>query len=176
VSLFTTIFVLIILLFNFRNFLFPIILMTAIQGGIWINFAIPFVSGSPVSFIGYLLICGIQMGATIDYGIVLASRYNSEKLNYADRAEAMAVAENAVFPTIITSGSILTIAGFAMGILGAGVVGKMGLLLGGGALSSVLIVLLVLPSMLLVLDKISDKAGLAYIKEKIAQKRKKNNA
>lgn len=150
-------FILVILLFTFRNFSLPIILALAIQGGIWINFAIPFLAGNSVTFIGYLIITAIQMGATIDYAIVLTNRYRTTKHLYPDRYTAMAESENAVFSTIITSGSILTITGFALGIAASGVVAQLGILLGIGTLASILIVLLILPSLLLVTEKLVDK-------------------
>ncbi len=158
VCLCSLVFVLIILLFTFKNLLLPFVLILAIQGGIWINFVFPFLTSTPVVFIGYLLITAMQMGATIDYAIVLTNRYRTIKGNYIDRYEAMADAQNAVFPTIITSGLILTGTGFALSLLTSGVVSAMGSLLGVGALVSLLIVLFVLPSLLLVTEKAIDKA------------------
>ena len=69
----------------------------------------------------------------------------------------MAESENAVFSTIITSGSILAITGFALGIAASGVVAQLGILLGIGTLASILIVLLILPSLLLVTEKLVEK-------------------
>ena len=158
VSILTVLFVLLILFFTFKNIFLPILVILVIQGGVWINFVIPFLASTPVSFIGYLLVCAIQMGATIDYGIVLTNRYRSTKHLYLTRIEAMAEAENAVFPTIITSGSILTISGISMGLVASGVVATMGMLLGIGAATSIILVLFVLPSLLLVLEKFIDKA------------------
>lgn len=157
VSVFTIVFVLIILLFTFRNFGLPIILVLAIQGGIWINFVIPFLAGNSISFIGYLIISAVQMGATIDYAIVLTNRFKTTKHLYVSKFEAMAQAENAVFPTIITSGIILTVTGFTLGIASSGVVAGLGSLLGVGTLTSMLVVLFVVPSLLLLTDKITDK-------------------
>ena len=162
-------FILVILLFTFRNFSLPVILALAIQGGIWINFVIPFLAGNSVSFIGYLIITAIQMGATIDYAIVLTNRYRTTKHLYPDRFTAMAEAENAVFSTIITSGSILTITGFALGIAASGVVSQLGILLGIGTLASILIVLFILPSLLLVTEKIVDKTNFPKLRKKAAQ-------
>ena len=159
-------FILVILLFTFRNFSLPIILALAIQGGIWINFAIPFLAGNSVTFIGYLIITAIQMGATIDYAIVLTNRYRTTKHLYPDRYTAMAESENAVFSTIITSGSILTITGFALGIAASGVVAQLGILLGIGTLASILIVLLILPSLLLVTEKLVDKTDFSRLGRK----------
>lgn len=159
-------FILVILLFTFRNFSLPIILALAIQGGIWINFAIPFLAGNSVTFIGYLIITAIQMGATIDYAIVLTNRYRTTKHLYPDRFTAMAEAENAVFSTIITSGSILTITGFALGIAASGVVAQLGILLGIGTLASILIVLFILPSLLLVTEGIVDRTNFPKLRKK----------
>lgn len=170
VSVCSLVFILVILLFTFRNFSLPVILALAIQGGIWINFVIPFLAGNTVSFIGYLMITAIQMGATIDYAIVLTNRYRTTCHLYPDRYTAMAESVNAVFPTILTSGSILTITGFALAIAASGVVSQMGLLLGIGTLASMIIVLLILPSMLTVFEKIVNKTNFP----KLTEKKKKN--
>ena len=163
VCLFTDLFILVILLITFRNISLPIILILAIQGGIFINFAIPFLSKTSISFIGYLIISAIQMGATIDYAIVLTNRYRNVRKDFTDRYDAMAAATNAVFPTILTSGVILTATGFVMSMLSSGVVAQLGLLLGVGTLTSIIIVLFVLPSLLLVTEKVVDKTDFSKL-------------
>lgn len=163
VCLFTDLFILVILLITFRNISLPIILILAIQGGIFINFAIPFLSKTSISFIGYLIISAIQMGATIDYAIVLTNRYRGIRKDFTDRYDAMAAATNAVFPTILTSGVILTATGFVMSMLSSGVVAQLGLLLGVGTLTSITIVLFVLPSLLLVTEKVVDKTDFSKL-------------
>lgn len=163
VCLFTDLFILVILLITFRNISLPIILILAIQGGIFINFAIPFLSKTSISFIGYLIISAIQMGATIDYAIVLTNRYRHVRKDFTDRYDAMAAATNAVFPTILTSGVILTATGFVMSMLSSGVVAQLGLLLGVGTLTSIIIVLFVLPSLLLVTEKVVDKTDFSKL-------------
>lgn len=163
VCLFTDLFILVILLITFRNISLPIILILAIQGGIFINFAIPFLSKTSISFIGYLIISAIQMGATIDYAIVLTNRYRGIRKDFTDRYDAMAAATNAVFPTILTSGVILTATGFVMSMLSSGVVAQLGLLLGVGTLTSIIIVLFVLPSLLLVTEKVIDKTDFSKL-------------
>ena len=166
VCLCSVIFVFLIILFTFKNLLLPIVLLLAIQGGIWINFAFPFLTGAPIAFIGYLIITAIQMGATIDYAIVLTNRYREIRGNYLDRYEAMAEAENAVFPTVITSGLVLMGAGFSMSFLASGMVEAMGNLLGIGALTSLVIVIFILPSLLLVTEKAVDKCEFKTIFKK----------
>lgn len=163
VCLFTDLFILVILLITFRNISLPIILILAIQGGIFINFAIPFLSKTSISFIGYLIISAIQMGATIDYAIVLTNRYRGIRKDFTDRYDAMTAATNAVFPTILTSGVILTATGFVMSMLSSGVVAQLGLLLGVGTLTSIIIVLFVLPSLLLVTEKVVDKTDFSKL-------------
>ena len=163
VCLFTDLFILVILLITFRNISLPIILILAIQGGIFIIFAIPFLSKTSISFIGYLIISAIQMGATIDYAIVLTNRYRGIRKDFTDRYDAMAAATNAVFPTILTSGVILTATGFVMSMLSSGVVAQLGLLLGVGTLTSIIIVLFVLPSLLLVTEKVVDKTDFSKL-------------
>lgn len=163
VCLFTDLFILVILLITFRNISLPIILILAIQGGIFINFAIPFLSKTSISFIGYLIISAIQMGATIDYAIVLTNRYRGIRKDFTDRYDAMAAATNAVFPTILTSCVILTATGFVMSMLSSGVVAQLGLLLGVGTLTSIIIVLFVLPSLLLVTEKVVDKTDFSKL-------------
>lgn len=163
VCLFTDLFILVILLITFRNISLPIILILAIQGGIFINFAIPFLAKTSISFIGYLIISAIQMGATIDYAIVLTNRYRGIRKDFTDRYDAMAAATNAVFPTILTSGVILTATGFVMSMLSSGVVAQLGLLLGVGTLTSIIIVLFVLPSLLLVTEKVVDKTDFSKL-------------
>ena len=169
-------FVLVILLFTFKNILLPFVLILAIQGGIWINFVFPFLTSTPIAFIGYLIITAVQMGATIDYAIVLTNRYREIRGNYLDRYEAMAEAENAVFPTIITSGIILTGTGFALSLLASGTVAAMGSLLGVGALTSLIIVIFVLPSLLLVTEKVVDKCDFNKLFKKKNKSSNEENA
>ncbi len=173
IILFTLAFILIILFFTFRNARLPILLAFAIQAGIWINFVIPYLSGYPLCFIGYLIITAVQMGATIDYAIVLTNRYYALRTQIDDRLQAMAESLNAVFPTIITSGVILTLTGFVLSVAASGVVSALGSLLGAGAALSMGIVLLVLPSLLLVTEKATDFCAFNNIFKKLINRRKK---
>jgi predicted RND superfamily exporter protein len=151
--------VLLILFVTFRNALLPVLLTFVIQGGIWLNFAIPAMTGSPMIFIGYLMVSAIQMGATIDYAIVLTNRYRQLRRVHGGGIDTMATAVDAVFPTILTSGGILTLTGVTMSIVTKEpIVASLGQLLGLGAFISVLMVLFVLPPLLVVTDKATEKA------------------
>ena len=112
----TIAFVFAILLFTFRSFGLPILLVMTIQGSIWINFSIPVITGNKLFFLSYLVVSAIQMGATIDYAIVIANRYESLKRETDHKLAAIRAVDDA-FPTIITSGSIMATAGFLVGYM-----------------------------------------------------------
>ena len=157
VSLLTAFFVFIVLLFTFKSFGASLLLVLVIQGSIWLNFSFPYLSGGNISFVTYLIVSAIQMGATIDYAIVLYNRFQIQKENLAPR-EAMVVAINESFPTILTSGTIMSAAGFIIAGMTTDVyVGSIGFVLGRGALISVIIVMTALPQVLLVGNKFMEK-------------------
>ena len=160
-------FILLILLLTFRNLLLPLIMMLTIQGGIWINFAIQFLMGNSILFISYLVINAIQMGATIDYAIILTNRFQTTKNNFTDLKDAIAESLNSIFPTIATSGTILTGTGFIMGLATSEpAISSLGMLLGIGTFLSMVMVLLVLPQLLFVLNKWIDKSQIRLPKKK----------
>ena len=117
ISVLTALFVGIILLFTFQSAGLPFLLVLTIQGSIWINFSMPYLTSSTMYFLSYLVVSSIQMGATIDYAIVITSRYLDLRKGMPDRKKAVVQSLNEAFPTIITSGTILTSAGFVIGYL-----------------------------------------------------------
>lgn len=150
----------IILFFTFQSAGLPVLLVLTIQGSIWINFSVPALSGEPVFFIAYLIVSAIQMGATIDYAIVISNRYLQLK-QLMPIKEAIVETLNQSFPTIFTSGSILTCAGFLIGrIASDATVASIGIALGRGTLISIILVLFVLPQILLFGDYIIEKTAL----------------
>ena len=157
ISLLTILFVYTILLFTFRTFVGSAILVFVIQGSIWINFSFPALHGAHPSFVTNMIVSAIEMGATIDYAIVLMNRFLvlKEKL---PKKRAMALAVKQSFPTVLTSGSIMTIAGLLIAFRVSDVyVGHIGLGVGRGALISVVLVMTVLPQLLVLLDKAVEK-------------------
>ena len=159
ISMLTIIFVIAILLFSFKSAALPVLLILVIQGSIWINFSFPTIMRHNLYFLAYLIVSAIMMGANIDYAIVISSRYLQfkEKMNYKD---AMIEALNLAFPTVITSGTILAAAGFAIGFLSSeNTVASIGICLGRGTLLSMLLVLGVLPQLLLLGDSIVEKTS-----------------
>ena len=156
ISVLTALFVMIILFFTFQSAGLPVLLVLTIQGSIWINFAV-----QTIFFIAYLIVSAIQMGATIDYAIVISSRYMDLKQRMPIK-DAITESLNQAFPTIFTSGTILTCAGFLIGEIASDpTVASIGVALGRGTLISIILVLFVLPQILLFGDFIIEKTALA---------------
>ena len=157
VSILTLLFVFVILMFTFRSWGTPIPLTATIQGAIFINFSISAFAGTNLFFFVYLIVSAIQMGATIDYAIVITNRYQELKQT-TDKKTAVIESLNQSFPTILTSGSILAIAGFLIGgVVGDPLIATLGSCLGRGVLISIASVMLVLPALLMIFDKWLDK-------------------
>ncbi|MCM1026669.1 MAG: MMPL family transporter [Roseburia sp.] len=165
ITVLTALFVMIILLFTFQSAGLPVLLVLSIQGSIWMNFSLPYLTGESVYFLGYLVVSAIQMGATIDYAIVITSRYMELKTCLPIK-EAIVETLNQAFPTIVTSGSMLVAAGFIISNTSSNaVVAAIGLALGRGTLTSILLVLLVLPQTLLMGDIIIEKTAFTLKRE-----------
>ena len=149
VSIVSVLIVLVVLLFTFNSAGMPLLLILVIQGSIWINFSFPTITGKYLFFLGYLVVSSIQMGANIDYAIVIGSRYQELKAKMTKKV-AIIDTLNFAFPTIITSGSILAISGFLIGNLTSEpVIAGIGESLGRGTVISIFLVMLVLPQILL---------------------------
>lgn len=160
ISLLTILFVFTILLLTFRTVVGSAILVFVIQGSIWINFSFPWIMDQHPSFVTSMIVSAIEMGATIDYAIVLMNRYQVMKTSLPNK-EAMTEAVKQSFPTVLTSGSIMTIAGLLIAYRVSDVyVGHIGLGVGRGALISVILVLTVLPQLLVLLDRPIEKTRL----------------
>ena len=159
ISILTVAFVILVLLFTFKSGGLPVLLILIIQGSIWVNFSIPTLSHTSVFFLTYLIISSIQMGANIDYAIVISSHYMElrEKLPLK---EAMIESLNHAFPTIITSGLMLSSAGFVIAFLTSNeTISSIGLYLGMGTMISIFLVMCVLPQILLFGDTIIRKTS-----------------
>lgn len=151
--------VLVVLLFTFKSVGMPILLIVVIQGCIWLNFSYPALANQPLFFMGYLIVSSIQMGANIDYAIVVSSRY-MEKKGELGRKEAIIDAMNFAFPTIITSGSMMSLAGILIGMkTSEPCICGIGQCLGRGTIISIIAVLFVLPQILLLGDRIIEKTS-----------------
>ncbi len=153
--------VLVVLLFTFMSAGMPVLLILIIQGSIWINFSFPVIQGKNLFFMSYLIVSSIQMGANIDYAIVISGRFMELKDKMSKR-DAIIETMNFAFPTIVTSGSMLALAGIFIGMMSSdGAICGIGQCLGRGTIISIIIVMFVLPQILLLGEKIIDKTSFA---------------
>ncbi|MGN0564169.1 MAG: MMPL family transporter [Candidatus Heritagella sp.] len=158
VTIVSILIVLVVLLFTFKSAGMPVLLILVIQGAIWINFSVPTLQNKPIFFMSYLVVSSIQMGANIDYAIVIASRFNELKHRMNPR-QAIIETMNFAFPTLITSGTVLSLAGILVGqmtsdaaIVGIGSIGR-------GTIISLILVMFVLPQILLLGSRFVDKTS-----------------
>ena len=159
ISVLSALFVILVLLFTFKSAGLPVLLIFVIQGSIWINFSVPYLQDSPLYFLGYLIVNSIQMGANIDYAIVISSHYTDLK-KVMHHKDAIVTALNESFPTIFTSGSILASAGVLISVLTTNpVIAAIGECLGRGTIVSILLVLFVLPQILVLGDVIIERTS-----------------
>ncbi len=171
VSILSFLFVLVILVFTFKSAGLPVLLLAIIQGSVWINFSVPVLTDTNIFFLSYLIVSSIQMGANIDYAIVISSRYTELKKEMSIK-DAIVETLNQAFPTIITSGAILAIAGLLIGFLSSDVaISSVGICLGRGTLISIFLVMFVLPQILLLGDVIIEKTSFTLKRRELIQKR-----
>ena len=146
--------VFLVLLMLMKSISLPVILVLSIETAIWLNLAVPYFQGNTVFYISYLIISSVQLGATVDYAILLTDRYR-ECRQTMDKKESIVETISAVTVSILTSGSVMTVVGFLMGYISThGLLAQLGKFLGIGTIFSMLIVLFVLPGMLYLLDRI----------------------
>ncbi len=147
-------FVFVILMLTFKSISIPIILTVVIEASIWINLSVPYFGGNSLYYIGYLIISSVQLGATIDYAILLTERYKEKREELACKPAIFETIQSCTI-SIFTSAAILTCAGISLGAVSTnGVLSQLGILLGRGAALSFVLVLFVLPILLVLCDKI----------------------
>jgi predicted RND superfamily exporter protein len=153
--------VLVVLLFTFMSAGMPVLLIMVIQGVIWINFSVPALQQKNVFFLSSMIVSSIQMGANIDYAIVISGRFMELK-DKMSKKDAIIETLNFAFPTIITSGTMLALAGIFIGQMSSdGAVCGIGQCLGRGTILSIFTVMFVLPQILLLGEKVIDKTSFA---------------
>ena len=159
ISILTIVFVILVLVFTFQSAGLPVLLILVIQGSVWINFSFPYLQNEPLFFLSYLVVSSIQMGANIDYAIVIANRYVELKQTMPLK-DAVIQSLNEAFPTIVTSGTILASAGILIGFLSTNPsIASIGVCLGRGTLISIFLVMGILPQILLLGDIIIEKTA-----------------
>lgn len=145
--------VFLVLMVTMRSLVLPCVLVAAIETAIWINLSVPYICGSTVFYIAYLIISSIQLGATVDYAILFTDRYKEFRRSFG-RKDAIVETIKATAVSILTSGTVLTAAGFLLGIISSHrVLSQLGMFLGRGTLCSLGTVLFVLPGLLYLADR-----------------------
>ncbi|WP_244835174.1 efflux RND transporter permease subunit [Clostridium sp. BJN0001] len=154
VNIISLIGVIIVVMITFKSGIIPIVVMIPIQIAIFFNMAIPYLIGDEMMYMGYIIVSCIQLGATIDYSILLTNNYLDARTQYDKKESALhAISRSAL--SILTSGTILTTVGYGLYFTSTvNAVAGIGRLVGRGALFSMILVLGLLPMLLLKFDKI----------------------
>lgn len=174
VNLIAVIFIFLTLLITFKSLTVPFILLFVIESAIWINLSVPYFADTPLVYMGYLVINTVQLGATIDYAILMTDGYKTKRRLMGKREAAIGtLGEN--FTSVLTSALILSSAGFCLSFTSSvEVVSELGLLLARGTLLSLALVIIVLPGLLLLFDRVIAKTTIkANFLEKEAEKHEK---
>lgn len=156
-----------VLLVTFKSIAIPLILLLTIETSIWLNLSVPYFSGTPLNYIGYLIISAVQLGATVDYGILLTQHYLDHRKEM-DKYTAMRETLREVISPLLPPALILTLAGTILSIVSSiGVVSELGTVLGRGAFLSFIMVIFFLPALYLLLDPLVEKTtlGLHFYKK-----------
>ena len=157
-----------VLLLTFKSLSLPIILLVAIQAAIWINLATPYFLGSQLSFVGFLIISAVQLGATVDYAILLNSHYMTNRRSMPPR-EALHQTLDETATSILVSASILSLAGATLWLTSSNpMVSELGMLLGRGTAFSMLMVFFFLPAALSLFDRLIERTtmGISFYRER----------
>lgn len=146
--------VFLVLLATMRTLLLPALLVLGIETAIWINLSIPYLTGAPLFYIAYLIISSVQLGATVDYAILMTDRYREFRRTMNKKDSIVETVSTSTL-SILTSASALTVVGFLMGMMSThGLLSQLGYLLGRGTLCSLAVVMLALPGLLYVFDRL----------------------
>lgn len=146
--------VFLVLLVTMKSISVPIILVLSIETAIWLNLSVPYFLDSSIYYIAYLIISSVQLGATVDYAILMTDRYKENRLTLKKR-EAVVQTISDVTVSILTSGSVLTVVGLLLGYISTNkLLAQLGMFIGRGAIFSLVIVLFVLPGFLMVFDRV----------------------
>lgn len=150
----------VVILITFRSITIPVFLVFTIETAIWINLSSSYFTNSSLSFIGYLIISTVQLGATVDYAILLTNHYLTERRKmFKKEAMLQALSEN--IAAILVSASILSASGFILAATSSNpIISELGILLGRGTLLSFVMVVFVLPALLIIFDKFIQKTTL----------------
>ncbi len=139
--------------FTFRSSTMAVTVIIPIEIATFLNMAVPYLMGESMTFMGYLMVSSMQLGATVDYSVLLTNNYLDLRTHIPDKREAAVQAIRKSCVSIMTSGSVLTLVGYALYLLSSiSAIGDLGHLIGRGALFSMVLVLAFLPVLLTLVD------------------------
>ena len=157
----------VIILIIFKSISLPIILVAVIEFAIMINMAIPYYQGVSLPFVASIVIGAIQLGATVDYAILMTTRYQKERQNGKNKMEAISIAHKTSMPSIISSGLSFFAATFGVSMYSqVEMIGAICTLLARGAIISMIVVIMILPAMFMIFDKVICKTSIGFLKKK----------
>ena len=153
----------VIILIVFKSISLPVILVAVIEFAICVNMAVPYYTGLSLPFVASIVIGAIQLGATVDYAILMTTRYQKERMKGKSKKESVAIAHRISMPSIITSGLSFFAATFGVTCYTqVDMIGSICELLSRGAIISVIVVLTVLPAMFLIFDPVICRTTAGY--------------
>lgn len=154
----------VIILLVFRSLSLPLILELVIEFAIFVNMAIPYFTGTEVSFVTSIILGTVQLGSTVDYAILMTSRYQRERQLGYDRKEAVRIAHSACMGSIITSGVSFFAATFGVAMYSnIDIIQSICMLLARGALISTAVVIFILPGMFVIFDPLIVHTSLGFL-------------
>ncbi len=157
----------IIIMIVFKSIILPVLLVAVIEFAIFVNMAIPYYMGVSLPFVASIVIGSIQLGATVDYAILMTSRYQKERQRGRDKREAISIAHKTSSLSIITSGLSFFAATFGITCYSkVDMIGSICTLLSRGAIISMLVVILILPAMFMIFDKAICKLSINFLGDK----------
>ncbi|WP_245891634.1 efflux RND transporter permease subunit [Planifilum fimeticola] len=160
VNLLTISSIALVLLFTFRSLSIPVVLLLTIQSAVWLNLSVPYFTDSSLVYVGYLIISTVQLAATVDYGILLTDTYRNLRQEMPAMEAIKKTLDDKLF-SILTPASILSTVGFILFFTSSNpIVSSIGLLLGRGALLAFGMVVIALPAMLILFDRVIEKTTL----------------
>ena len=156
--------IVVIILLVFKSISLPVVLVAAIEFAIFINMGLPYYLGTTIPFIASVVIGTIQLGATVDYAILMTTRYKRERFAGATKKEAITTALSTSIPSIIVSALGFFAATFGVGLISSvDMIGSLCSLMARGAIVSMIVVIFVLPSFFVLLDKIIINTSMGFI-------------
>ena len=161
-----------IIMIIFKSISLPIILVAVIEFAIFVNMAIPFYQGISLPFVASIVIGAIQLGATVDYAILMTTRYQRERQHGKNKKEAISIAHKTSMPSIISSGLSFFAATFGVACYSqVEMIGSICTLLARGAVISMVVVLFILPAMFMIFDKLICVTSIGFLGDKKAAKK-----